>query len=374
MKILLSFFYFFYFSVVGVYIIFMPKVLSALAYTPFEIGVIFSAGPLVRFILPMLFMRGLALSRALFNSALLIMVVSSVAFYLSIENFYALLFSNIAIGFGMSLTLPYIEVISLESIGKERYGKIRLFGSVGFVLVSLVLVEILSSPYVALNFLVVLMSVTALVAFIITRESAKEKEDESSSTFNDIDILHDWQLWLGLTMMQVSFGSFYNFFTIYSTDNGISMQNTIYLWSFGVVVEIIMLYVQGRFLKGSLLAILRLTTFMTALRWLLVFLFSDNLMMLYFSQSIHALSFALFHSGAISYLHSYYKHKALAQQFFSGITYGLGGLSGALISGYIYEYYSEYLFLSSAIMALLAFISLSSWSRRVEFLGTSQNS
>ena len=377
MPILLSIFYFFYFSIVGVYLIFLPKVLSGLGYSASEIGILFSAGPLVRFILPFLFMKGLELNRKIFNIALLILVLSATAFYFSIYDFYKLLFSNIMLGVGMSLILPYVEVISLQTIGKERYGKVRLFGSVGFILVALVLVKLLSSPYTALYFLLTLSFITALVAFVIARQVNKKETRTQEKIGNDINILKDWKLWSGLVLMQMSFGAFYNFFTIYVTNHGIDMDMTIYLWSFGVCIEILMLFFQGVLLKGNLLFILQLTTLVTALRWFIVYIAPDNLIALFFSQSIHALSFALFHSAAISYLYNLYKHKSLAQQFFSGITYGLGGLSGALISGNIYEWYPEYLFLSSAFMAFGAFVFVSLWSKdegRRESLGRAQNS
>lgn len=185
---------------------------------------------------------------------------------------------------------------------------------------------------------------------------------------NDIKLFRDWKLWLGLILMQLSFGAFYNFFTIYATDNGISLQSTIYLWSFGVIVEIIMFRYQARFLRENLLLVLEITTLLTAFRWFLVFAFSQNIYILYFSQSLHAFSFALFHSAAISYLHQLYKHKVLAQQFFAGITYGLGGFVGALLSGVVYEHYPEYLFLSAAFIAFLAFSFIVLWKRVVSHL------
>jgi PPP family 3-phenylpropionic acid transporter len=365
MPILLSSFYFFYFAVVGVYIIFMPKVLSMVGYSASEIGVIFAAGPLVRFILPFAFTRGLKLNLNTFKVALVIMLVSSLAFYFSLDNFYKLLCANIGLGIGLSIILPYIEVISLRIIGKERYGKIRLFGSVGFVLVSLVLVKFLSSPDIALNYLLTLTFLTAIVAFVIAK-NADATQEKTQEVKNDINLLADWRLWAGLTLMQVSFGAFYNFFTIYETDFGVSMDMTIYLWSFGVLAEIFMLYFQGRLLRGNLLLILQITTFASAIRWFLLFMFPQNLTVLFFAQTLHALSFALFHSAAISYLFHLYKHKSLAQQFFSGITYGLGGFIGALYAGYIYELYPRYLFLSAAFIALMASGFIYLWSQKLK--------
>ena len=363
MSILLSIFYFFYFSIIGVYIIFLPKVLAMNGYSASDIGIIFAAGPLVRFLVPFAFIKGLKLTIGIFKLALSIMFLSSLAFYFSLDNFYKLLFSNIGLGVGLSLVLPYVELIALKYLGKEKYGKIRLFGSVGFILVALVLVKFLSSGDIALLYLCTLAFLTAITAFVIAK-NAEAILDKTESVTNDIDLLKDWKLWAGLTLMQVSFGAFYNFFTIYETDYGISLDMTIYLWTFGVVVEIFMLFFQGRFLKNNLLLILQIATLATAFRWVLLFLFPQNLVILFLSQTIHALSFALFHSAAITYLFYLYKHKSLAQQFFSGITYGFGAFMGALIAGYVYELYPEYLFLSASFLALGAFYFLYQFSLR----------
>jgi len=362
MPILLSIFYFFYFSIIGVYIIFMPKVLTMVGYSASEVGIIFAAGPMVRFLLPFAFIKGLKLNTKSFNIALIIMIASSISFYFSLDSFYKLLISSVGLGVGLSLILPYIEVISLECVGKERYGKIRLFGSLGFILVALVLVKFLSSADIALNYLLTLSLLTSVVAFFIVKNQSI-RDAKNSDVQNDITLLRDWRLWLGLTLMQVSFGAFYNFFTIYETDYGVSLDMTIYLWSFGVVVEVFMLFFQGKFLHGNLLLILQITTFASAIRWFLLFIFPQNLTILFFAQSLHALSFALFHSAAISYLFHIYRHKSLAQQFFSGITYGLGGFVGALYAGYIYELFPKYLFLSATFIALMACGSLYSFAK-----------
>jgi len=367
MFLLLSSFYYFYFSIVGIYIIFLPKVLSELGYSASEIGIIFAAAPLIRFILPFLFMRGLELNDKIFKLALLFIIGSIFSFYFTIESFYALLLSNITLGVGLSLTLPYVELISLAAIGKERYGKVRLFGSLGFIIVALVLVKFLSSAYIALHFLFVLAVVTGIVAYFLQKYNSVKKETKELPKSSDIDLLKDYKLWLGLLLMQTSFGSFYNFFTIYETDHGVSMDMTIYLWSFGVIVEVAMLFFQGRFLRGNLLTVLQLTMFVTVIRWFLVFIYPSNLEVIFFAQSLHAFSFALFHSAAISYLFYHYKHRSLAQQFFLGITYGLGGLSGAVLSGLVYEYYPKYLFLSSSLIVLFAFIMLSFYKREHSF-------
>ena len=51
----ISAFYFFYFAAVGVYVIFLPKVLNDIGYSAFDIGIILAVAPLMKFAMPFLF-------------------------------------------------------------------------------------------------------------------------------------------------------------------------------------------------------------------------------------------------------------------------------------------------------------------------------
>ena len=365
MAFILGSFYFFYFSIVGVYIIFMPKVLQMVGYAPSEIGVLFAASPLVRFILPFLFIRYIQLTPKLFTSALFLIFFSSLLFYFTLENFYLLLMTNIILGIGMSLSIPYVESFALTHMPKESYGKVRLFGSIGFILVSLVLVNYLNEPLNAITFLNVATFFTLVFGIFIYKLEGKISMpvQEKEVHFN---LLKHWPLWVSLFLMQVGFGGFYNFFTIYASSHNIGMQGlnisaldmTIYLWSFGVVCEVFMLYFQAPLLKNNLLKVLQFAIAITVLRWLILASFPENITLLFISQSIHAFSFALYHSAAIMYLHSLYTNKKLSQQFFAGIAYGLGGFVGASLSGFVYEVSPQGLYLTTAFITFMSFIFL----------------
>ncbi len=359
MTFLVSAFYFFYFAIIGVYVIFMPKVLAMSGYEPSEIGIVFAAAPLVRFAVPFAFIRGLKLTRSVFNAALVLMTVSAFAFFPALPHFWWLLFTNIALGVGLSLILPFIEVIVLEQIGRERYGKVRLFGSVGFIVVALVLVKFLDGAGTAIAFLSFTTVVTALFGYLIARhDHHRNPPPASAEAVRHFSLLAHPGFWAGVLLMQMSFGPFYNFFTIYETAHGIGMDMTIYLWSFGVIAEIVLFYFQGPLLRRNLHRLLEFAALVTALRWAVVWLVPENLLLLFASQSLHAISFALFHTAAISYLYTLYAEKKLAQQFFFGISYGLGGFLGAVGSGYVYQYWPNALFLSAAVVALLSFAAL----------------
>lgn len=342
----LSAFYFFYFAAVAVYIIFMPKVLHDIGYTPYEIGIIFALAPLMRFATPFLFLKHIKLDKNVFVGSLLLSVCSSISFYFTIYDFYAFMINNAILGVCLSLILPYIEVIALKDLGKEKYGRSRLFGSIGFMVIALILAKYLTKPEVALNYYLTINILILVFSIFLLKYDVKHEDKPSSKPFS---FLEYWPFWLSLFFMQMSFGAFYNFFTIYETEHGISLEMTSYLWSFGVICEIIMFYYQASILKRNLVNIIKFSIAITAFRWFLVYMFPDNLYVTFISQAFHAFSFGLYHSAVIIYLYTLYENKKLAQQFMYGVAYGLGGFLGALVAGNLY---GEYLFLYSALFAL----------------------
>lgn len=305
----------------------------------------------MRFLTPFLFLKHIKLDQSIFKITLLISILSAALFYLTIENFYAFMINNAILGMCLSLLLPYIEVIAIKELA-DRYGKSRLYGSIGFMVIGLVLAKFLTTPYVALHYYLIVTILTALFAYMLLEYDGKHENIEEDEKFS---LLKYWPFWVSLFLMQVSFGSFYNFFTIYETDHGISLEVTSYLWSFGVICEIAMLYFQAPLLKKNLLLIIKISIALTAIRWFLLYLFPDSLSISYLTQSFHAFSFGLYHSAVIIYLYSLYSNKKLAQQFMLGVAYGLGGFVGAVVSGWTY---GEYLFVYSSLFAVLAYISL----------------
>ena len=254
----------------------------------------------------------------------------------------------------MGITLPFVETISLQQLSKKLYGKIRLWGSVGFIIISLSLGGLESSPLETIYFLIATGFFTLVFGYFVLQydQHKEENNQESNSQFS---LEKYWAFWTSIFLMQVAFGGFYTFFTIYEEGQGLSPQIISYLWTFGVLCEIVMLYFQGSLLQKNLLTILKIATLITAFRWLLLYFFPSSIELTFFSQSLHAISFALYHTASITYVFSLYSQKRLAQQFFLGISFGLGGSIGAFIAGYIY---GEYLFLFESIITFGAFFML----------------
>jgi len=353
LSLFLSAYYFFYFALVGVYVIFMPKVLLELGYSAIEVGIVYAAAPFMRFLLPFIFRHFVTLTFKIYLFALLMTFIGTLLFLGTVDDFWLYLSANLLFGASMGISLPYVETIALASLSKNRYGKVRLWGSLGFMGIALWLGKILQEPYEALYYLSAMAFLTLIFGGILVRhDTVDHPGTQDNSSFS---LSRYWAFWLSVFLMQVGFGGFYNFFTIYETAHGISLEMVSWMWSFGVICEIVMLYFQGPLLQRNLLNILKFATLVTSVRWMVLYLYPDSVALTFASQSLHAVSFALYHTAAITYVFSLYTQKKLAQQFFLGIAFGLGGSVGALLSGKIY---GEHLFLIESLITFMAFIVL----------------
>jgi len=363
MSPLLGAYYFFYFALVGVYVIFMPKVLLELSYTPVEVGIIYAAAPFMRFLLPFVFRHYVTLTPNVYRLSLVLMFLATLIFLQTVDNFYFYLLANLLFGAAMGISLPYVETIALARLSKQHYGKVRLWGSLGFMGIALWLGKVLSSAHEALYYLSTTAFLTLLFGILLTKyDTISHNSAKDDASFS---LTKYWAFWVSIFLMQVGFGGFYNFFTIYETAHGISLEMTSWMWSFGVFCEIFMLYFQGPLLQRNLLNILQFATLATALRWFVLFLYPESVTITFATQSLHAISFALYHTAAITYVFSLYTQKKLAQQFFLGIAFGLGGSVGAVLSGQIY---GEYLFLVESIITFSAFLVLLLHQRRKQHI------
>ena len=361
LSLFLSAYYFFYFSLVGVYVIFMPKVLLELGYSTMEVGLVYAAAPFMRFLLPFIFRHFIALTFKVYLFSLVMTFIGTLLFLGTVDTFWYYFIANLLFGASMGISLPYVETIALASLSQNRYGKVRLWGSLGFMAIALLLGKILVDPYEALYYLSATAFLTLIFGGILVRhDTVDHPSTQDNSSFS---LSKYWAFWLSVFLMQVGFGGFYNFFTIYQTDHGISLEVTSWMWSFGVICEVAMLYFQGPLLQRNLLNILKFATLVTSVRWMILYLYPDSITITFATQSLHAISFALYHTAAITYVFSLYTQKKLAQQFFLGIAFGLGGSVGAVLSGQIY---GDKIFLIESIITFMAFIVLVIHQRRKE--------
>ncbi len=354
LPLLLGGFYLSYFALLGVYVIFLPKMLLLSGYSAAQVGAIFAAGPLMRFALPFLFRRLGGVSRRIYLAALAAGFAATLLFVPALPHFLPFFLLNLLYGAAMGVILPYVDTIALQRISRERYGRVRLWGSLGFMAIALWLGQVLQSPRQSLFYLIFLALATLASGGLLVRYDREEEIPAEPGEGGSLSLTRYWAFWLSAFLLQVSFGGFYNFFTIYETAHGISLEMTSWLWSFGVLCEIAMLYWQGPLLRRDLAGLIEFAVATTVLRWGMLWLWPDSLIVAFAAQSLHAFNFALYYTAAIAYIYDLYTQKKLAQQFFLGITFGLGGAVGALLAGWVYEWRPSALFLFEALVALAA--------------------
>ena len=318
----------------------MPKFFSQY-FTPTQIGIIFSMMPIARFLTPFIFLKKPLTKK---DYILSIIIAFLASFLLLSKNFYLILIAFFLIGSAFSVIFPYIEAIAIEKL-KTKYGKARVTGSIGFMLYGIIFSYIKTNHII--NFLV-LMFLTALSSLYF-------KEDKTiKKNASKIDFLKDYKFWLGLIFLQISFGGFYNFFTIYLIKHGIPKEYIGWLWGIGVGAEIIIFLIGHKFLdKLKPIKWIKISILLTSIRWLILYLFANSIILISLSQLIHAFSFAIFHTSALLYISKKYQNKTLAQQFYAGIGYGLAAFLGSIISGFLY---GDKLFLYEAVIALIGFL------------------
>jgi len=318
----------------------MPKLFSHY-FTPTQIGILFAMMPIARFLTPFIFLKKPLTKK---DYILSILVALFASFLILFHNFYLILLSFFLMGASFAVLFPYIEAIAIEKLS-TKYGKARVMGSLGFMLYGIIF------SYIKINHLIsfiILMFLTAISAFYFKEDKTIKKKTSK------INFSKNYKFWLGLIFMQISFGGFYNFFTIYLIKNGINKEYVGWLWGIGVIAEIIVFLTGHKFLHQlNPIKWIKISILLTSIRWLMLFLFANSLVLIGASQLIHAFSFGIFHISALLYINKKYENKTLAQQFYAGIAYGLAAFLGSIISGFLY---GEYLFLYESIIALIGFL------------------
>jgi PPP family 3-phenylpropionic acid transporter len=297
--------------------------------------------PIARFLTPFLYLKK-PLKKTDYYLALIASTLAS--FLLLSKNFYLILVAFFVIGASFAVVFPFVEAIAIEKL-KEKYGKSRVYGSIGFMLFGIIFSYIHGNLIYLFILLMILTNITALYF---------SQDKTIKRSFSPINFKKEWKFWISVILLQISFGGFYNFFTIYNLQYGIKQQYIGWLWAIGVIAEIGIFLIGHRFLKKlKPKKWIKISVLLTSFRWFMLYAFAGNLVMIAISQTIHAFSFAIFHTSALLYLSQKYKNKTLAQQFYSGIAYGMAAFLGSLISGILY---GNYLFLYESIFALAGFL------------------
>lgn len=223
------------------------------------------------------------------------------------------------------------------------YGRVRLCGSVGFLLT--VLAAGWWFEHVGLSTFVVWtwVSLAVVVASVWWMPDLREEPHThgDSSPLRDVLRRHEVQLLLGAAFFHVfSHIGLYAFFSLYLDALGYSKTTIGVLWAIGVLAEIVWFLTQSRWLPWmSLTAWLIVCSALTVLRMGVTALWGDVLWLLVLVQTLHAFTFATHHTANVALISHYFpgRLRGRGQALYTVVAYGSTGVLGALLGGLLSE-------------------------------------
>lgn len=359
----LSGFYFFYFASLGVLIPYWSLYLKSLGFNSLTIGGLVAILPATKLIAPYIWGWLADYTRR----SMFIIRVASILAVLS----FSLVFVNQQLGwlivvmllfsFFWNAILPQYEAMTLNHLGDDthRYSMIRLWGSLGFIVIVVIMGDLLEKYDVDLIPLIVLATfITIAISSFIVPEKLSVPHTDHSPIWHVIKQPKVLAFLVVCFLMLCSHGPYYTFYTIYLQEQGYSSHMIGVLWAVGVLAEVIIFLLMHRLLPMfGVRKLLILTLLLTTMRWLIIGFFVTDLSMLFLAQLIHAFSFGVFHSVGISLVHEYFtgSHQGRGQALYASTSYGAGVAVGSLVSGLVWDQWGAgVLFVFASCCTLLA--------------------
>ena len=362
----LSGFYFCYFAFIGAFAPYFALYLKSLGYSAAQIGLLLAVNPVARIFGPNLWgwlsdhyhARGQLIRLTAVGTAVV---------------FVAVFFNN---GFGWMFTallllnvfwcgvLPLAESATLSLVGSRvgAYGRVRLWGSVGFVAVVILGGYLLDFfGVVALTPIVLTLLVfMAASTFFLPRDREPSHHAEHASILSIVTRPEVIALMAGFFLMQVAHGPYNAFYSIHLVEAGYTKKAVGWLWSLGVIAEIGLFVLLPRLMRAYSLNQILLFSFGCAfVRLLMIAWGVRSLTILLAAQLLHAVTFGAFHSAGVAMMHQIFRgrNQARGQAIYTSLGYGLGGTLGTLMAGYSWETLGAgWTFTFAAAAALLALI------------------
>jgi MFS family permease len=235
-------FYFFYFAYLGTFAPFFGLYLESIGLTPFAIGAVLSLPQITRIVAPHLW-SWLADRRGTPVGVARLAGLAGTGAFLAIfaGTQFALVFGAIlAMTFFWSAALPLMEATTLTHLGDEtaRYGRIRVWGSVGFIVAVVIVGHLLDHVRLAaVPVLVFAMMLGMLACLWIVPEARVPHHEEAAPTVK-LMLRPEVLALIGAgACMSAAHGPYYTFYSIYLVGEGYSKSATGWLWALGVACE-----------------------------------------------------------------------------------------------------------------------------------------
>jgi PPP family 3-phenylpropionic acid transporter len=368
----IGFFYFTYFAGLGVMLPYFTLYFEKLGLSGFRIGALSAIVPAGKILFSTVWAyradraggrRGVTIAACALSAAALLL-------FLFFTSFGGLVLACVALAIVDAPRLPLTEATTLELVHRDRieYGRMRGWGSIGFILSSLATGALLAvAPtrvviYAALGW-TVLNAIASIGLPAVPHETGRPRTSLVSSLRNPGVIL----FLAGCLLMQASHGAYYAFFSIHMERSGFTSTTIGALWALGVAAEVAVMFFSRRFIgRVSPATLLVICSLLAAARWALLSA-SASLAVVVPAQLLHALTFAAFHIAAVTQTHRLFAAdlRASGQSLYSALTYGAGTVAGTFGAGVIFDAAGPWLtFAASSLIALAATGLLLAFRRR----------
>ena len=335
----LAAFYFTFFAYGGASVAYFPLYLASRGLSPVEIAWVLALPPIARTFAPTLWgwiaeRTGAHRGIVVFSCAVtavgfaVIPLVEQIAWVVAIMSVLA------------GGALPLVEAITLAALGAQpgRYGPIRLWGSVSFIVVVLAGGAWLDwQPVSTLPAVLVACILGALAAALSLPARAAHAEPRAGR----LELTPAVRALLAAGFCNaVAHGALYAFLTLHLERTGYSGTAIGMLWTVGVLAEIVVfLYLPQLFRRYALSTILAVSLGCGLVRFIALGWGAEVLWIVLSAQLLHAATFGAFHAASVAAVHRVFPagSQALGQTLFSSVAYGAGAAAGLLLAGWAWE-------------------------------------
>ncbi|WP_336282791.1 3-phenylpropionate MFS transporter [Cronobacter dublinensis] len=356
--------YFTYFFSYGIFLPFWSVWLAGVGVAPETIGLLLGSGLVARFLGSLLLApRVKDPSRLVFALRLLATLTLVFALGFWFGHQVAWLFV-ILVGFNLFFS-PLVPLTDALAATWQRqitmdYGRVRLWGSLAFVIGSALTGKLVSSyDYRAILALLSLGVASMLIGMmlkpsVMPQGEARHNEAAGWPVWRKL-VSENWRFLACVSLLQGAHAAYYGFSAIYWQGQGYSASVVGYLWSLGVVAEIVIFALSkklfSRFgardllLLSGVLGIIRwgLMGWTTALPWLIV------------AQILHCGSFSICHLAAMRYIAAREGSEVIRlQSVYSAVAMGGGIAVMTVFAGFLYQHLAGGVFWVMALVALPA--------------------
>jgi PPP family 3-phenylpropionic acid transporter len=260
---------------------------------------------------------------------------------------------------------PISEALMLSSMRGDltHYGRVRLWGSVGFIVLvtlsgyALDWQGIELMPWIALLMLVMVTSVT----FSLHEEPATQHAQPSNSVRELLSRKSVLSFFASTFLMIAAHSSLYVYYSLYLSDMGYSKSVIGLMWSLGVIAEILFFFYQAPlFRRFGVRKLMLFSLAIAVIRFLMIGWGAQSLAILLVAQVLHAATFGVHHSASVATLQRWFAGslQARGQALYISISYGLGGTVGGLLLSACWDTFgARWVYVLAAIMSFLGLIA-----------------